>query len=79
MAGEGRAGFGDLLEGGLSIAGTIVGAILLWRHRPIEGAELISRAVADPNHVVLKQEAFYGAIVVLVLLFIYGLRKLRLL
>lgn len=79
MAVDGRAAFGDLLEGGLAIAGIIIGGIFCWRHRPIEGADLISRAIIDPNHLVLKPEAFYGAIVALVFSFIYGLRKLRVL
>ncbi|KPP86341.1 MAG: hypothetical protein HLUCCA08_12880 [Rhodobacteraceae bacterium HLUCCA08] len=79
MARDDRAGFGDLLEGGLAIAGTIIGGLLLWRHRPVEGQELIERALTDPEFLILKPGAFYGGIVALVLLFIYGLRRLRIL
>ncbi len=66
------------LEGGFALGCSIVGGFLLFKHRPIGSAQdLINRGIIDPNFYVLKEEYFYGGIIVAVMLFIYSLWQLR--
>jgi hypothetical protein len=67
---------GRSYDGLIAVGAGLVGAYLLWKHRPVTGlADGVSRVAIDPDLVVLKDEAFYIGIVVVAGVFLYGLKK----
>lgn len=70
----------DVIEGGLAVGGSLIGAYWIWMHRPLNNlSDLIKRGITDPEFLILKEQYFYGGLLLCVVIFFYGLSKLRIL
>jgi hypothetical protein len=76
-SGSSKGRSAGLVLGLVCFGGGMIGAFLLWKHRPISGfADGLNRIAVDPELVVLKQEPFYIGLVLVAALVLYGLRRI---
>lgn len=60
----------------IAVGASVVGAYYLWKHRPVSGFfDGLERVAVNPDLVVLKEGPFFIGIVIVIAVFVYGLKK----